>query len=134
MARESYSLLQIPESTEQIPHPDWRAIANGMLKHGSEMFFGTMTGTGAALDSPTLPFDPAMVLVYNLTDVSVHIKLPSQAGAVSLAIKAAVSATAANGITLGVKKFTLGTDADLNAAADVLHFVAIGSRDIGGSS
>ncbi len=109
-------------------------LALDLLKHMGEIFMGTMTGTGAALDSPALPFDPAIVIIINETDLSIHIHAPSMAAGEAAEIKLAVAFTAADAITLGVKKFTLGTHANLNAAADVLHFIAIGARNLGGSA
>lgn len=136
MARESYAQTQIPENGKAaIPYPDYHKIVQSLMLHGAEMYFGTMTGTGASLDSPALPFDPAMVLIVNQTTVCRGLKLPTMADDDFYKEVAAGTGTydAAGGITLGVKKFTLGTDAELNAAGNVIHFVAFGARDVGGS-
>ncbi|MDQ3170286.1 MAG: hypothetical protein M3Q55_09140 [Acidobacteriota bacterium] len=134
--RESFAETQIPTTGRAgIPYPDYHKIVQGLLLHGAEMFFGTMTGTGAALDSPALPFDPAMVMIINQTTLCKGIKLPSMADDDFYKEVAAGTATydTAGGITLGVKKFTLGTDVELNAAANVIHFVAFGAKSVGGS-
>jgi len=134
MPRDTSASLLVPTAVASIPHPDFRALINGVFKHSGEWFFGTMTGTGATLDSPTLPFDPAMVILLNETDGSVHIATPTTGTAKGMSIKLAAAWMSTVGITIGVKKFTLGTDADLNGAADVIHFAALGVRDLGGSS
>lgn len=137
--RESYAETQIPtEGKDAVPYPGWREVVRKLGLHGAELFFGETVGTGAALDVGT-PFDPAAVLIYNLTRPALFLFLPSMtAGHVAeLAAVATqaqvVVAVAANGITLGTKKFTIGTDADLNTIADVIHYMAIGARDVGGS-
>jgi hypothetical protein len=137
--RESYAQTQVPtQGKDAVPYATWLEIANKLLRNGVEAFFGTVAGTGGALDVDT-PFDPAAVLIYNETNDALFLFLPSMDAAKAVEIAAVatqaqvVVAIAANGITLGVKKFTLGTNADLNTAADVIHYMALGARDVGGS-
>lgn len=134
--RESYAELQKPTSKQNIPLPDFDQVINKLGLYAVEMYFGTMTGTGASLDSPTLPFDPAAVFLVNQTQASAWWKLPTMADDDTLKVVTAGTQTydAAGGITLGTKKFTLGTDAQLNAVSDAIHFVAIGQKGKGGSS
>lgn len=134
MAREQYADSQIPLPKESIPFADFSTLINGILKFGTETFMGTMVGTGASLDSPALPFDPAIVMIFNETDRSMHFATPTTGAGKCFSIKAAVAFVASGGITIGTKKFTLGTDADLNAAADALHFVAIAARPVSGGA
>ena len=131
--RDTYAKTQLPTSVASIPFPDFKSLVNTMLKFGLEAYICDMEGTGALLDSPALPFDPAGVLVFNETDQSVHANFAGFGAAKMMSIKAAAAWVATDGITLGTKKFTLGVNADLNAAADVLHCVAFGQRGIGGS-
>jgi hypothetical protein len=134
--RESYAELQKPTSKQNIPLPDFDQVINKLGLYSTELYFGTMTGTGASLDSPTLPFDPAMVLVINQTQVAWFLKLPTMADDDTAKTVTAGTFTydAAGCITLGTKKFTLGTDAQINTASDVIHFVAWGQKGKGGSS
>lgn len=137
--RISNSASQIPaKSVASVPYLDFRNITAMMAAVG-EVFFGKVTGTGVALPVTGLPFDPAAVLVVNETQLASFEKWPSMPAGdtfkrVTAGTMSKIATTA--GITLGAKgerKFTIGTDAALNTAADVIHFVAIGSRGLGGS-
>lgn len=121
------------KGADHIPYPDLIELARYYQQAGVEAFAGNMVGTGAALDSPALPFDPAMVLLVDETQNVLAIKFPSQPTDTATTVKAAAVGAAAASITLGMKKFTLGTNADVNTVADVIRFVAIGFRDQGGS-
>lgn len=137
MGRQSYADDQITagsfSGTSSPKFLDAIQIARGLFKHGVECAAGTVAGTGASLDV-VCPFDPAVVIILNETDGSVHIATPTTGAAKGMSIKAAAAWMATVGITIGDKKFTLGTNADLNAAADVLHWVAFGFRDLSPSS
>jgi hypothetical protein len=109
-----------------------------MMAHVGEVFCGTVEGTGALLEV-ACPFDPAVVIVWNEDDPTLGVHLPSMAAAHMLKLTDAPALThaAVDGITRGAfgeKKFSIGADADLNVAAETLHFVAIGSRGLGGSA
>lgn len=137
MARQSAAEVAIAADFTPKKKPtylDAVEIARGLFKHGGEMFCGTTTGTGSAIDVPT-PFDPAVVILFNETAPCLAIKMPSMAGDDSIKIVAAGTMTyvTSNMITLGVKKFTIGSDADINTAAEVTHWIALGARDVGGS-
>jgi len=134
MARTSYAQTQIPpRGRDAVPYPDWRQFINGAMLRTAEAVSGTVIGTGAALDVPT-PFDPAVVMTVNETDGSFAIKMPGQPGATALVQKAgATTPAAANAITLDTGKFTLGTNADVNTAADVIRWTAWGFSALGGA-
>ena len=132
MARETFADTQIPASGQAgVPYPDYQKIVRGLFQHGAEMVAGTVTGTGSALVVDELPFDPAAVIVWNQTDPGLFVHLPSFTAAhmAKLTDAPALTHATTNGITLGTKEFTIGADADMNAAADVLHWVAFGFRD-----
>jgi hypothetical protein len=137
MARENYAQTQLPtDGKSGIPYPDYHKIVQGLLLHGSEAFCGTVTGTGAAIEVET-PFDPAAVILFNRTDPTLALKLPGMAGddCMKLTDAPALTYVTANGVTLSVasgKGFTIGTDADLNVAAEVIEYIAFGVRDVGG--
>lgn len=109
----------VPSSKDAIPYP---THGEAMSRVGAQ---AKVTGTGADLDV-VLPFDPAYVEVFNETTLAVYKKFPTQAGVACLKeITAGTkSLVAANGITLGSKKVTLGSG--VHAASDVLHIVAFG--------
>lgn len=136
--RISNSASVLPDkAVNSVPYIDFRMLS-AALAHVGEFYFGSVEGTGAALEVTGLPFDPAVVILLNETDPGIGIYTPSMAAAkgVKLTDAPALTFMAANGITLGAKgerKFTIGADADLNGAADVIHYVAIGSRGVGGS-
>jgi hypothetical protein len=97
---------------------------------------GTVTGTGAAINV-VLGFVPAVVLLFNKTDPGVFIWTKDMANASALKLTDAPALTfpTSNGITPyeGVagttgKGFTIGADSDLNAASDVLYYVAFGDE------
>ncbi len=135
MAREQFADTQIPAAgKDAVPYATWAEIVRTLGQHVGEMAFGTVTGTGANIVVAT-PFDPAMVVVINETDGSMHVHIPTMTAADVFAIKtAAVAYISTGGITLGTKQFTIGTDADLNTNSDVLHWAAFGARNVNGSS
>lgn len=125
------------KAVNSVPYIDFRMLT-AALAHMGEMYFGSEVGTGAALEVTGLPFDPAAVLAINVTDPTLGVHLPSMAAASMLKLTDAPALTVpvADGITLGAKgerKFTIGADADLNVAAEVIHYVAIGTRGLAGS-
>jgi hypothetical protein len=101
-------------------------MASGQLKK-----VGSFIGTGAAKDIE-LDFTPRYVKIVNMTtrdsaekfaeaDVSGSeggIKRPVAGGAVA-------ALNAAAGITLGVRKFSVGTDAAVNGNGNHMSFLAI---------
>lgn len=132
--RTSYAQTQIPpRGRDAVPYPDWRQFINGAMLRTAEAMSGTVTGTGAALDVAT-PFDPAVVMLVNETQGVLAVKMPGQTGATALTQKAgATTAAAAASITLDTGKFTLGTNADVNTAADVIRWTAWGFSALGGA-
>jgi hypothetical protein len=97
--------------------------------HRSAPFTKTITGTGAAIHVDC-GFKPKFVMIMNLTTLvvsmasdtmtSAHVVQVNDSGADTTNVLHATS----NGITLRPKGFTIGTDADLNTEADVLHVIA----------
>lgn len=137
MREQNFDVLRPTDGKSDIPYPDVTTLALHLLKHSAEAYSGSVTGTGAAIEVAT-PFDPAVVILINRTAPALMIKTPGMAGDDSFkAITAGtLSYVTANGITLsraGGKGFTIGTDADLNTAAEVVEYIAFGFRDLGGS-
>jgi hypothetical protein len=97
--------------------------------HRSAPFTKQITGTGAAINVDC-GFKPKFVMVLNLTTLVVnyatdtmtaaHVAQVNDSGADTTNVLHVTSA----GITLRPKGFTIGTNADLNTASDVLHVVA----------
>lgn len=122
------------KSINSVPYIDFRSLT-AALAHAGEVFFGTYAGTAAAVEV-ACPFDPAAVMLINEDLLAEQTHLPSMAAATSFQRITAgtLSLVAANGITLGAKgerKFTAGTA--MHADTNVVHFIAFGSRGLGGS-
>lgn len=93
---------------------------------------GSFTGTGAAL-TVEIGFRPKAVLFYNETDAadtSLGLAIDGQADAAGFKIKDSGVGTTdltnvtANGITMGPRGFTVGTDAVYNVNGKVYRYIA----------
>jgi len=91
-------------------------------------FYGAVTGTGAALDVRTVGFRPKEVELLN-TDGLATLKwtdsMKDDEGLKEITT-GTKSFLASNGVIPLSDGFTMGADADLNAAGEVVHFVARG--------
>jgi len=85
--------------------------------------FGTYTGTGSALEV-VIAGNPRLVLLYDATQATLAVNWQGMAAA-SYVLTSTMAVVAANGITLGTNKFTIGTDGDINTGSDVGYWVAI---------
>jgi len=86
---------------------------------------GVITGTGALISVTKIGFQPSVVKLYNVTGGSFAFWAEDMGAGAMLKQKAAVTTAVAAGgagITALANGFSLGADADLNAAADVIHF------------
>ena len=96
-----------------------------------EMQVGEYTGNGGTPQDVLLDFVPTSVEVYNQTTggISCFALNTASVGANSWKLKAGTQSFAANCITFtaNTKKFTVGSDSDLNTNAVVYSFVAQGS-------
>lgn len=134
MARESYAQTQIPaRGRDSVPYPDWRSFIQGAFLRNAEAVAGTATGTGALLDV-NLPFDPGYVWACKTAGTGAPvqaIKHPGLADDDCIKTVAAGTTTVdtAGLITLGSKKFTVGTDADLNENTQPIRYLALGFND-----
>lgn len=122
-----------PNKGENPPNFAAAMLADTVLKRVAEVQVGEYTGTGAALDVP-LDFDPIFVFLVNLTDGdewAVAFNTATVGTKSTKVVGAAGPATiAAQGILFaaaGARKFSLGTDADINQVGKVYQFVAIGA-------
>ena len=95
-----------------------------VLQSASHIQYGTYTGTGVALDVTT-DGDPILVIVSDTSQNTIGVHIKGMTDAHFFKIKtAAVAHTAANGITLGTDKFTIGTDSDINTNTDTGFWLA----------
>jgi len=95
------------------------------LTNMAQVQVGTYTGTGVALDVST-DGDPRFVLLVNITQQALVVHSSGMTAAHALIASAvATKAIAADGITLGTGKFTIGVDAELNTLADSGFWCAI---------
>ena len=86
---------------------------------------GAVTGTGANLDVRTVGFRPRRVEIVNATGLVTAVWTDSMADATGIkrVTDGTMSAMTA-GITPLSDGFRVGTDADLNASGEVMHWVA----------
>lgn len=99
---------------------------------------GTATGTGAAINVEC-GFTPAAVVIINETDPGLYVWMNTFADAEMLKLvdgTVALTFPTANGISTyagviatNAKGFTIGADADMNGASDVIHWLAIGAAE-----
>jgi len=86
---------------------------------------GAVTGTGANLDVRTVGFRPRRVELYNVTGLVSAVWTDSMADAAGLKRVTAGDATVMTaGVTPLSDGFRIGTDADVNAVGEVVHWVA----------
>lgn len=139
MARTSKAQASIPTGIQDTPNPDVRKQVQGIFDRVVESQSGTVLGTGAAIEV-TLDFDPAEVRLIKATGTGAPItmeKHPGMADDDTLKTVAAGTRTldAAGGVTLGSqgqKKFTIGTDADINEVGVAILWTAKGYSSQGG--
>lgn len=94
---------------------------------------GTVTGTGSAINV-SIGFTPRAVILINQTDPGVFMWTSDMADAEALKLTDAPALTfpTTNGISAyagsssAAPGFTIGADTDLNAASDVLSYIALG--------
>lgn len=94
---------------------------------------GTVTGTGAAINV-AVGFTPSVVHIFNETDPGMYIWTDTMANAEMVKLVDGTVAltfpttngvsTYAGAIAATPEGFTIGADSDMNAASDVLHWVA----------
>lgn len=97
-----------------------------MASGRTRQMFGTVVGTGSAINIRTVGFRPQVVEVYNVTDLchAKWTKTMADASAFKTITAGTITFITSDGITPLSNGFTLGADADLNAAAEVVHWIA----------
>lgn len=86
---------------------------------------GAVTGTGANLDVRTVGFRPRRVEIVNLDGLVTAFWADTMADATGIKrVTAGTMSAMTAGITPLSDGFRIGTDADLNASGEVLHWVA----------
>jgi len=96
---------------------------------GIQAFTDVFVGTGADLDVEKIGFRPRVVILVNMTDPGLSIWIEGMADdAMFKQVDGTATAVSSNGITIPADGegtgFTLGADADMNVASEVLHVVA----------
>jgi len=96
----------------------------------ARMQVGAVTGTGAIIEVETLDFQPRYIRLLNvggnaqgewvegMADDSVQKVVDSGAGATD------ISLATSDGITPKANGFDIGADTDLNAAGELIHYIA----------
>lgn len=93
---------------------------------GTRKVVGSYIGTGSAFNITTVGFRPRSVKLWNITGLTEAVWLQGMpdAAAKKLINHATVqnAYVTANGITPLVNGFTVGTDADINTAAETVYY------------
>lgn len=97
-----------------------------MASGAKRVVHGTFRGTGAQLDVRTVGFRPTRVSLLNVTGLVLGWWQEEMADAsvVKQITAGTISFPTANGVTPLSDGFRLGADADLNVAAEVVHWEA----------
>jgi hypothetical protein len=99
-----------------------------MASGGTRIVTGAYKGTGSALTVKTPGFRPKMVQLFNATGLVLAAWTNSMADGAAHKIINHASAQnvviTSNGITPLADGFQVGTDADLNTSAEIVHWVA----------
>lgn len=96
----------------------------------NQPYVAKLAGTGAALSVNT-GFHPHLVIALNLTQLSISIWTASMAQATCIQIKDSGTGTtdilsvASAAVSGSPQGFSLGTNANLNTSADVIHVIAM---------
>jgi len=95
---------------------------------GTRKVVGSFIGTGSALNITTVGFRPRSVKLWNITGLTTAVwmrDMPDASAFKQFNHDTVQNAyVTANGITPLSNGFTVGTDADLNTADEVVHFEA----------
>jgi len=106
------------------PYADVRPLMKALTNVGQVEFITGIAGTGALLDVETQG-DPRGVILFNRTQNAMAFHIKGMPAASAMKVVAAAAWTAADCITLGDEKFTIGVDADLNTLADDIDALVI---------
>lgn len=129
---QAWAAENLPHNTHPFTRGSQAAII-AALAGLAQFKVGGYTGTGSALDVDC-GFTPKAVIITGDDDtpptapvIALHFGHTAAKGIkVVNHDTAQIAVIAANGVTLGTKKFTVGTDANLNEAAKKYKYVAIG--------
>ena len=105
-------------------------ITSSVAVDGVSMAYGSEASTGANLDVD-LEFQPRLVVIYSNLNTTMAVTIKGMITAMKIK-GGVVPVVAANTVLLGAKKFTFGTDADINppAGAATMYWVALGDRGV----
>jgi hypothetical protein len=132
-------VLNVPPGKNDVPYATKLELVRSILANNAEVAAGTVTGTGAAFDV-ALPFDPGFVWACKTAGTGAPVQAIKHPGlpdddCIKTVAAGTVTVDTAGLITLGgngQKKFSIGTDADLNENAQPIRWLAIGFRNYNG--
>lgn len=138
MARKSFAELQLPTSGAQsVPYPTYRAVASKYLSHSTDSYVGEVTGAGGVGGSLRgIPFQPAIVDVYEPVAPLAQRQIPGSAGAIDINLITGAAAAAAIVVAVDdptVPSWRVNLVAGIAVNGRVVHVVCQGFRDQGGS-
>lgn len=131
--------LNVPPGKNDVPYATKLELVRAIMANSAEVAAGTTAGTGAAIDV-ALPFDPGYVWACKSAGTGAPVQAVKHPGladddCIKTVAAGTVTVDAAGLITLGTdgqKKFSIGTDADLNENTQPIRWLAIGFRNFGG--
>ena len=95
-----------------------------MASGDSRIFKGAYVGTGGALSIDAPGFKPRFVILINTSDPALSIHIEGMADASAWTQEAGTTAfTTTQCVTLDDAGFNVGTDVQLNASGDVIHYI-----------
>lgn len=136
MARESYQQTQIPTGVADIPYADYRTIAQGLLKHASSVFMGTVLGAGGAGDTlEGVPFEPALIFAMNPAGATATMHFSAfGAAADHMSFAAAATANANPPVLSGSgNDYDVALPTQMAPDGETLTVVCFGFAEVGGS-
>ncbi len=139
MAREATPQLEVPTGIQDVPYATFREIAQGILKHVGEMFVAEVLGAGGVGGTFVCPFEPAVVIISEVTGPLLQIQFPGSSGTVGINMVDGTAASAdatyaavdADDKSLG---FTVTLPTGVVPDADTATVFVIGFRDVIGGS
>ncbi len=95
-----------------------------MASGDSRLFKGSFVGTGAALSIEAPGFKPRFVILVNVSDPALSLHIEGMADDSAWTQEDGASAyTTSDCVTLTSLGFDVGSDVQLNAASDVIHYI-----------
>ena len=137
MPRESVAQLKIPATgSDSVPYPDFRQLLQGNLLHGVEAFVAEVLGAGGVGGTFVCPFEPAFVLISEVTGPLIQAQFPGSSGTVGINLVDGTAAAAdatytAVDVDDKSQGFTIALPTGVAPDGDTATVLCFGFRDAG---